>query len=307
MAQQAGRQAGEREPGGRPAGATCQVLQAPTPFLRRLLCARPAHLQQLHRRTNPSPSDPAPGRRSLATAAGRSSAKWESSALAAPTRPFLAARRGSQACRGLTRLLTKPLAASLSSRSRPPSACRSAQPALMRSCKPWARSKVKQGHGRVAAAAAHEGAASACRSPHTRLACMRPCGPAPTCCAHSSAESKRIAIDIRHVSAHVPLMVPAHKQQGGGVAAALKRLLPSPAALGRRIASQASLLKGGSSNAKMPGSHRQVGRLASGWAMPAASSAQHLLTHRSRSVSCTTRSVSICPCSTVPLTSLLPA
>ncbi|KAI7836411.1 hypothetical protein COHA_009711 [Chlorella ohadii] len=69
-------------------------------------------------------------------------------------------------------------------------------------------------------------------------------------------ESKRVAIDIRHVSAHVPLVAAAHKQQGGGVAAALKRLLPSPAALGRRIASQAALLKGGSS--KMSGSHRQV-------------------------------------------------
>lgn len=83
-------------------------------------------------------------------------------------------------------------------------------------------------------------------------------------------------------------MVPAHKQQGGGgVAAALKRLLPSPAALGRRIASQASLLKVGSSSGKKPGSHRQVGRLASGWAMPAASSAQHLLT-RTRYASCAT-------------------
>lgn len=158
----------------------------------------------------------------------------------------------------------------------------------MRSCKPWARSKVKQGHGWPPPPLPLTGGSFRLPLTTHETRCMRPCGPAPTCCAHSSAESKRIAIDIRHVSAHVPLMVPAHKQQGGGgVAAALKRLLPSPAALGRRIASQASLLKVGSSSGKKPGSHRQVGRLASGWAMPAASSAQHLLT-RTRYASCAT-------------------
>ena len=82
----------------------------------------------------------------------------------------------------------------------------------------------------------------------------------------SLTESKRVTIDIRHISAHVPLMAAARKQQGGGgLAAALKRLLPSPAALGRRIASQASLLKGGSSS-KMAGLQRQVGgEGGSGW------------------------------------------